>query len=174
LEKKKITNIVADLMTISAETSPKSSDNFLEITSLDLSEREMLAEELYQLSDEFKDESYSKEGDLVNSADELMLIGLKDHKSLGIDCRACGYEDCEDFDEAPQMEKIFEGPSCAFKMIDLGMSIGRALNTAENHNVDCRPSIRAGLAAKNLGLTDSMICYALLIKVVSDMTYYQE
>ncbi|MFP4000444.1 MAG: DUF2148 domain-containing protein [Candidatus Natronoplasma sp.] len=172
MKKKKITEIVIDLMTISAETSPKSSGNYVETIALDEAEREMLAEELYQLSDQFEDETYSEEGDLVNSADELMIMGLKDHPSLGIDCSACGYEDCEEFSKADQTEKIFQGPNCAFRLIDLGMSIGHALNTAETHNMDYKVSIKGGLAAKNLGLSDSRICFALLMNVISDKNYH--
>lgn len=172
LKKKKITEIVIDLITISAETSPKSSGNFIETLTLDEAEGEMLGEELYQLSDELDDETYSEEGDLVNSADELMIIGLKDHPALDIDCSACGYKDCEAYSNADQTEEIFQGPNCAFRLIDLGMSIGRALNTAETHNMDYNVSIKGGLAAKNLGLSDSRICLALLMNVLSEKSYH--
>ncbi|MBS3781686.1 MAG: hypothetical protein KGY66_03910 [Candidatus Thermoplasmatota archaeon] len=173
MKKKKITEIVIDLMTISAETAPKSSGNYLETMVLDEAEKEMLAEELYQLSDRFQDETYSEEGDSVNSADELLIIGLKDHPALGIDCKACGYDDCEDFSEADETEQIFQGPNCVFRLIDLGMSIGHALNTAENHNVDYQVSIKGGLASKNLGLVDSRLSLAVLVNVVSDKSYHK-
>jgi len=172
LKKKRITEIVIDLMNISAQTSPKSSGNFLETMVLDEAEKEMLAEELYQLSDEFMDETYSEEGDLVNSSDEILIIGLKNHPSLGIDCKACGYESCKDFSEAEQTEQIFEGPNCVFRLLDLGMSIGHALNTAETHNIDYKISIKGGLAAKNLGLMDSRVCLTVPIQVISDKDYH--
>jgi len=174
LKKKRITEIVIDLMNISAQTSPKSSGNFLDTMVLDESEKEMLTEELYQLSDEFQDETYSEEGDLVNSSDEVLLIGLKDHPSLGLDCRACGFESCENFDDADHTEKIFEGPNCIFKILDLGISIGHALNTAETHNIDYQISIKGGLAAKSLGLMDSRVCLAVPIHVISDKDYHNE
>ncbi|MEF8834619.1 MAG: DUF2148 domain-containing protein [Candidatus Thermoplasmatota archaeon] len=174
MEKRKITETVIDLMDISAQTSLKSSGNYLETMVLDDAEKEMLAEELYQLSEEFQDETYSEEGDLINSSDELLIIGLEDHPSLGIDCKACGYESCEDFSEADQTEQIFEGPNCVFRLLDLGISIGNALNTAETHNIDYQISIKGGLAAKNLGLMDSRVCLAVPIHVISDKDYHHE
>lgn len=174
LKKKRITEIVIDLMNISSQTSPKSSDNFLETMVLEEAEKEMLAEELYQLSDEFDDESFSEEGDLLNSSDEILMIGLKDHPSLGIDCKACGYENCEDFAKADQTKQIFEGPNCVFRLLDLGMSIGHALNTAETHNIDYHISIKGGQGAKNLGLMESRLCLAVPIRVISDKDYHNE
>jgi len=172
LKKKKITEIVIDLMNISAKTSPKSSGNFLETMVLEEAEKEILAEELYQLSDQFQDETYSEEGDLINSSDELLVIGLEEHPPLGIDCKACGYDSCKDFSEADQKEQIFEGPNCVFRLLDLGMSIGHALNTAEIHNIDYKISIKGGLAAKNLGLMDSRICLVVSIQIISDKGYH--
>jgi len=174
LNKKKVTEIVLDLMTISADTSPKSSGNYLETITLDEAEKEMLAEELYQLSDEFQEEAYSEEGDRVNSADELMILGLKDHPSLGVDCSACGFVDCDEFSKADQTENIFQGPNCSFRLVDLGMSIGYALNTADTHNLDYKVSIKGGQAAKNMGLSDSRFCLALLMNAVSDRSYHGE
>ncbi len=174
MKKKRITEIVIDLMNISAQTSPKSSDNFLETMVLEEAEKEMLAEELYQLSDEFQDEAYSQEGDFINSSDELLIIGLKDHPPLGIDCKACGYESCKDFSEADKTKQIFEGPNCIFRLMDLGISIGHALNTAETHNIDYQISIKGGLAAKNLGLMDSQVCLVVPINVISNKDYHNE
>lgn len=174
MKKKRITETVIDLMNISSQTSPKSSGNFLETMVLEEAEKEMLAEELYQLSDEFDDENYSDEGDLVNSSDEILMIGLKDHPSLGIDCKACGYESCKDFTKADQTKQIFEGPNCVFRLLDLGISIGHALNTAEIHNIDYQISIKGGQGAKNLGLMESRLCLAVLIRVILDKDYHNE
>ncbi len=171
MKKERITEIVADLMTISAETSPKSAEDILETMVLDAAEREMLAEELFQLSEEFQNDSYSEEGELIERSDELLLVGVKDNEHLGIDCRACGYESCEEFSEADQTKDIFEGPNCVYRLIDLGMSIGRALNTAENHSLDYNISIKGGLAAKNLGLMDSRVALAIPIDLKIDKIY---
>ncbi len=174
MKEEKITEIVADLMTISAQTSPKSSEDLIETIVLDMAEKEMLAEELFQLSDEFQDDSYSKEGEEIEASDEILIVGLKDHEALGNDCKACGFESCEEFSKADQIEDIFQGPNCIYPLIDLGMSIGRALNTAENHNLEYSVSIKGGMAAKNLGLVDSKVCLVVPVDVAVDKIYFSD
>lgn len=153
-------------------TSPKSKGDAIETLVLEESEKEMLAEESFQLSDEYNDEAYSDEGEKINESDEILLLGIEEHDSLGIDCKACGYENCENFDKAEKKEGLFKGPSCSFKLIDLGMSIGHALNTAENHNVDYEISIKSGMAARSLGLMSSQLCIGILLKVNPDKNYF--
>lgn len=159
-------------MIISAKISPKSEGDHLEVMALEESEKEMLAEELFQLSDDYNDDTYSDEGELVNSSDEILLIGLEDHPPLNIDCEACGFSSCDEFSDSEETESMFVGPNCSFALIDLGMSIGHALNTAENHNVDYNISIKGGIAGRSLGLISSRVCLAVLVKVVSDKSYH--
>jgi uncharacterized ferredoxin-like protein len=44
----------------------------------------------------------------------------------------------------------FEGPTCLFKALDLGIAVGSAVKTASMLNVDNRIFYRIGAAAKRL------------------------
>ncbi|MFP3871511.1 MAG: DUF2148 domain-containing protein [Candidatus Natronoplasma sp.] len=172
-KKAKVSSLISDLMKISAESSPKATEDFLTVVVLDGGEIEILAEEMFQLSDEFDDESYSEEGEFIESSDEVILVGLEDHPPLDIDCRACGYESCDDFSEAEETEDIFKGPNCIFRVLDLGMALGNAANTSEMHHLDPTLSIRGGLAAKHLGLIDSRVCLAVTANHTKEKNYYK-
>ncbi|MBS3817785.1 MAG: hypothetical protein KGY76_09520 [Candidatus Thermoplasmatota archaeon] len=168
MKEKSMRKTVSDLIKIAAENSPKISEDDIELVSLDDAEKEMLVEEMYQLSDEFDDESYSEEGESIETSDKIFLIGLEDHEPLDIDCRACGFESCKDFQDAEEKEKIFKGPNCVFKILDLGMSLGYAWTTSEMHKVKPDISIKGGLAAVHLGLSETRICLAMTIKTGSN------
>ena len=166
--------IVAKLMELSANASPKASGNDIEVLLVDEAEREMIAEEMFQLSDKRDDESYGEEGEFIEKSDTLMFVGLNPHEALGIDCKACGFESCEEMENADKTVGIFEGPNCIFKVIDLGLSLGYALNTADIHNIDSRLMIRAGIAAKSLGLMTSKICLGIPINVNRENHYFEK
>ncbi len=165
MEEKKITEIVSNFVKIAADRSPKFFGEKIETVLLDDAEREMLAEEMFQLSDEFEDEHYSLEGEYLESSNRILLIGLEEHPPFDIDCKACGYESCESFQEAEDKTDIFQGPNCIFAVLDLGMAIGHAWNTIESYKLRPDISIKGGLAAKHLGLIGSRIALAVMINL---------
>ncbi len=171
MEEKEVTEIVSNLVKIAAERSPKFFGEKIEIVLLDEAEKEMLAEEMFQLSDEYEDELYSLEGDYIESSDEIILIGLENHEPFNIDCRGCGYENCEEFQKAEEKTKIYEGPNCAFGLLDLGMAIGHAWNTIEDYNLEPDISVKGGLAAKHLGLMESRVALAVTINTAPAKSY---
>ncbi len=163
---------ITDLMAISAKSAPKVEGiSNLEIAILDDAEKEILAEEMFQLADEFNDESYSSLGINIESAERIMLIGLEDPSSIGLDCKACGFKDCAEFDEKSQ-KGIFEGPNCIFKVLDLGIALGSALKTAMMHNVRADVIIKGGLAAKDIGLSSSTVCLAIPVTLDETKGYH--
>ncbi len=169
--KRKI-EIISDLMAVSASTVPKAGgESFIDISLLDDGEREILAEEMFQLSDELNDEEYSKYGRIIEEeALAVLLIGLKDHPPLGIDCRGCGFKDCNEF-QSTTAEGIFKGPNCVYRVLDMGMSLGSALKTAGTHNVRASVMIKGGLAAKNVGLSTANVCIAVPIILDENLPY---
>jgi len=168
----KVNQMISELMKISAGGSPRSFGDHLEIVVLDEAEIEMLAEEMFQLSDELNEEIYSEEGEDIESSNHVILIGLKDHTPLGMDCRACGFDSCDDLAKAEENEDIFQGPNCIFRLLDLGTALGNALNTAEMFKLDHDISIRGGLAAKHLGLIDTRVCLAVKASVAAEKYHY--
>lgn len=163
---------ISDLMVISATTTPKSGgESFMEITLLDDAERKILAEEMYQLSDQTEDDEYSIYGRMIEEETlSVLLIGLKEHPPMGLNCRACGFNDCEEFKKASG-DGIFHGPNCTYRLLDMGMSVGSALDTANLHHVKASLMIKAGLAAKNIGLSTANICMAIPIMLHQDIPY---
>jgi uncharacterized ferredoxin-like protein len=82
-----------------------------------------------------------------------VLIGVRGTKSFKMNCGACGYSTCNEFDAAEKIEgNDFTGPNCVFKALDLGVAIGSAAKTASALNVDNRIMYRIGTAAKRLKL----------------------
>lgn len=168
---KDVPEVVSNLVKIAAERSPKFFGDKTEIVLLDDAEKEMLAEEMFQLSDEFDEELYSVEGDHIGSSDKVVLLGLKNHSPFDIDCKSCGYENCEDFKSAEEKAKIFQGPNCTFGLLDLGMAIGYAWDSIESYKLQPNISIKGGLAAKHLGLIESRISLAITINVKASEDY---
>ncbi len=164
--------IISDLIAVSASIAPKSGgESFINIYLLDDAEREILAEEMFQLSDTLNEELYSKYGKIIEEeAQAVLLVGLKGHPPLGIDCQACGFKDCQEF-ESEGTEDIFEGPNCAYRLLDMGMALGSALKTAGAHGVKTSLMIKAGLAAKNIGLSTARLCMAVPIMLDEERPY---
>ncbi|MFO7990701.1 MAG: DUF2148 domain-containing protein [Thermoplasmata archaeon] len=163
--------LISNLMAISARTAPKSlGESYLKITLLDKAEKEILTEEMFQMSDELNDDSYSYEGEIIREAAKVIIIGLEEHPPLDLDCRACGFKNCEDFSDN-KIKGIFEGPNCAFHLIDMGMAVGGAIDTAQIHNIRSKISLKGGLAAKNVGISTSKVCIALMIDLSEEKDY---
>jgi uncharacterized ferredoxin-like protein len=72
---------------------------------------------------------------------------------MRLDCGACGYESCEEFENSKEKHaKDFTGPTCLFKALDLGIASGSAVKTASLLNVDNRIMYRIGTAALKLNM----------------------
>jgi len=78
---------------------------------------------------------------------------VRGNKSFGLNCGACGYENCREFDDSQKkFGEDFFGPTCLFKALDLGIALGSAVKTASILNVDNRVMYRVGTAALKLNL----------------------
>lgn len=161
----KISDIVANLMTVSAKADHRPNDNSkIEIMVLDDAQKEILVEELFQMADDTGDDNYSDLGESIREMGKLVLIGLDDETPLGLDCGACGFSSCEAMSKE-NISDIFEGPSCAHRLLDMGIAVGDAIRTAEIHGVRSYAIIEAGLAAKRVGLSTSRISLIVPVNV---------
>jgi uncharacterized ferredoxin-like protein len=80
-------------------------------------------------------------------------MAVRGDRSAGLNCGSCGYKECQEFDKADKkLGKDFVGPTCIFKAMDLGISLGSAAKTASILNVDNRLMYRVGTAASKLKL----------------------
>ena len=52
-------------------------------------------------------------------------------------------------------EGEFQGPQCAYRLLDMGIALGSAVKTASMLNVDNRIMYRASAVAREMGLIDA-------------------
>jgi uncharacterized ferredoxin-like protein len=144
----------AKLMLISARTAPKSAgiDDVLTII-VHGEEKDAIAGKMEEIAEERKIERFRRDAKNVRDSEAVVMIGVRGNKSLGLNCGACGYESCKEFDEAQKkFGEDFLGPTCLAKALDLGIALGSAVKTASMLNVDNRVMYRVGTAALKLNL----------------------
>ncbi|MDI9642208.1 MAG: DUF2148 domain-containing protein [Archaeoglobales archaeon] len=156
--------ISAYLMAESARTAPKSKGiDDLEILYFGREEIERIAKKMEEFARE--DENFLRDADSLRKAKGILLIGVKGGKALGINCGACGFKSCAEFEKAKREELKFKGPNCAFKLVDLGIALGSAVKLSAMLGVDTRIMYRIALAVKKLGLTESDVAFAIPMAV---------
>ncbi len=153
--------LVGELMTLSATTAPKAvGQDFVEVRLAEESERVALGTDMIQIAKERGIQGFERDGQNVLDSDAVVLIGLLPHKGAGLDCGACGFTSCAEFDEK-SLAGDFDGPNCAIRMLDLGIALGSAAKTAMEHNVDNRIMYRIGVSAKRLGMMKSSVVHGI-------------
>lgn len=142
----------ASLMAVAARTAPKSGGVDDILTAVVYGEaKEALAAEMDKIAVERNIGRFKRDGQNVRDSEVVVLLGVRGTKKFGMDCGACGYASCQEFEKAAtRMGADFQGPTCAFKALDLGIAIGSAVKTAAILNVDNRIMYRVGTAAKRL------------------------
>lgn len=145
---------VAQLMATAARTAPKAGGVDDILTAVLWGEdKDRLAAEMEKLGKELNTEDvFSQNADNVRAAECVVLIGARAAKRYrSLDCGACGYYTCEDFEKAEKKEgKTFRGPECHLKVLDLGIAVGSAAKTASLLNVDNRVMYTIGATARRL------------------------
>lgn len=142
------------LMLVSARTAPKSGgiDDILTII-VSGKEKETLAEKMDEIGEERKIDGFKRDAENLRNSETAVLIGVRGTKSFKINCGACGYATCDEFDKAQKkVGRDFTGPTCIFKALDLGIALGSVAKTASLLNVDNRIMYRIGTAARQLNL----------------------
>jgi uncharacterized ferredoxin-like protein len=148
---------VAKLMANSARTAPKTAGiDDVEIVILTGEEMSQVIKEMERMAEE-RGANFIRDAKSCTHATAMILIGVKGGNPAGLDCGACGFN-CAEFREQKRREgRDYVGPSCAFKLVDLGIALGSAVKTAQIHNIDNRIMFRIGTAAKRLGYVSSDI-----------------
>ncbi len=162
---------VANLMGIAARTAPKSAGkDFVVIKVIYSEDVGRLAEEMIHYGEELGKKNFDRDGDNVKNSLAILLIGLKDAQSLGLHCGACGYNQCSD--RISHTGSEFDGPQCAFRILDMGIAIGSAVKTAGIMNVDNRIMYRAGAVARKIGLIDADFVMGIPLSVTGKSIYF--
>lgn len=163
---------VAQLMEISARTAPKGAGkDFIEITTLYGDDLRRVGEEMVRMADERKSPNFARDGRNVLDSQALVLIGLRNHPGVGLDCGACGFKTCAEMRHG-SVEGEFAGPSCAVRLLDMGIALGSAVKTAGIHNVDNRIMYRAGAAARRLGLIKASYVMGIPLSATGKSIFY--
>jgi uncharacterized ferredoxin-like protein len=165
----------ARLMLIAARTAPKSGgiDDIL-TQIVHGKEKDAIADKMEQIGEKRKLEGFKRDAKNVRDSEAVILIGAISSKSFGLDCGACGYRTCKEFDDAKkELGKDFAGPTCMFKALDLGIALGSAVKTASMLNVDNRIMYRVGTAALKLKLLpDARIIMGIPVSAKGKSIYF--
>jgi uncharacterized ferredoxin-like protein len=124
-----------------------------------------------RLSLERKNPGFERDGKNVLDADAVLVIGLLPHPGAGLNCGACGFSSCEEFNER-SVQADFEGPNCALRLLDLGIALGSAAKIASELNVDNRIMYRIGVSAKRLGLSKSRISHGIPLSATGKNIFF--
>ncbi|MFX1476155.1 MAG: ferredoxin domain-containing protein [Promethearchaeota archaeon] len=149
---------VTRLMAAAATTAPKSK-GFDDLTVEIVSGKDLrrLAEEIRKMwREQFTSGTFwflGPDASAVEECTALFLLGIRAQRPpLALDCQACGYETCEEYEEAVRQNKI--STLCSFKVLDLGLALSSAVMVAAQNFIDNRIMWSAGMAAKRLGLIE--------------------
>lgn len=163
-ESKDIGNILRWLL-ITSRTAPKAKGEDTIITAvlskddIDLVIKEM--ENISKRSEKFK--FFLRDAKNLKISDGCVAIGVKTDKGMGVDCGACGLN-CSKIDKKTKT-KDYNGPNCAFKLIDLGIAIGSFVKNLSLFGVDNRIMYSVGLAIKRLGLLSADVVLGIPVSV---------
>jgi len=142
----------AKLMLIAARTAPKTAgiDDILTLIVYG-EEKDAIADKMDAIAEERKIENFKRDAKNVRNSEAIILIGVRGNKTTGLNCGACSYRNCKEFEEAgKKFGEDFIGPTCVFKALDLGIALGSAVKIASVLNVDNRIMYRIGTAALKL------------------------
>lgn len=143
----------AKLMMAAARTAPKSGGkDDIRTTIVSGKEKDKTVLEMRKIATERNIRGFERDADNTENSELIVLIGVRGGKKFGLDCGACGFKDCNEFEDTDKtMGRDFRGPTCLFKALDLGIAIGSAVKTASTLNADNRIMYRVGTACMRLG-----------------------
>lgn len=163
---------VGDLMAVAARTAPKAAgQDFIEVQVLSDSERITLGNDMIQVGKERGIHGFERDGKNVLDSDAVLLIGLLPHKGAGLNCGACGFASCAEFNEKHHSGD-FDGPNCALRLLDLGIALGSAAKVASELNVDSRVMYRIGVSAKRLKIGKSSILHGIPLSATGKSIFF--
>lgn len=169
---KEIMELVGGLMALSARTAPKAAGrDFVELKYIQGEDLEALADSCIAHGEETGKRNWDRDGENVRRSDGVLLLSLKDAKTTGLNCGACGYAQCKDL---PPLKDGGEymGPYCAWRLMDLGIALGSAAKTAGILNADNRIMYRVGVAARKLGLIEGELVVGIPISATGKNIYF--
>jgi uncharacterized ferredoxin-like protein len=164
---------VAQLMAISATTAPKSKgENFVQTKLLKGQVLKELADAMFAFGQRTKKKDFDRDSKNVAQSEAVLLIGLKKANVLGLDCAACGFANCKALQKQPKESGEFVGPTCAFRLLDMGIALGSAVKTASMLNVDNRIMYRVGVVVREMNIVDWEFVMGIPLSVTGKSIYF--
>lgn len=164
---------VAGLMELAARTAPKTKgEDFVKIMTISGHKVQELSMTMVQFGIDRKKGGFDRDGGNVAASSAVVLIGLKDATTCGLNCGACGYENCDALKAAPVVDTEFKGPICTYRHIDMGIAIGSAAKTAQILNVDNRVMYRVGVVARAIKLVDWDLVLGIPLSATGKSPYF--
>ncbi len=164
---------VAQLMEMAAITAPKTrGENFVQVKLLQGQEVQQLGQAMIAFGQKKRKGNFDRDGKNVLHSEAVLLIGIKDADPATLDCAACGYETCSDLQAQKPVEGEFRGPTCAYRILDMGIALGSAVKIAGMLNVDNRIMYRAGVVARELKLVDWDFVMGIPLSVTGKSIYF--
>ena len=165
--------MVAQLMAISATTAPKSKgENFVQTKMLKGEVLKGLADAMLAFGQRTKKKDFDRDSKNVAQSEAVLLIGLKKANVLGLDCAACGFADCKSLQRQAKESGEFVGPTCAFRLLDMGIALGSAVKTASMLNVDNRIMYRIGVVVREMNIVDWEFVMGIPLSVSGKSIYF--
>jgi uncharacterized ferredoxin-like protein len=164
--------VVADLMAVAARTAPKAAGkDFIVIEIIEGDDLKALGEKMCEYGVRTGKRNFDRDGNNVSASDAMILVGIKDGKSVGLNCTACGVENCNEL-PINSATGEFSGPQCAYRLLDLGIALGSAVKTASLLNVDNRIMYRAGVVAREIGLINADVVMGIPLSATGKSIYF--
>lgn len=158
-------------MAVSAKTAPKAKgEDFVGIKIVTDQDIERLADAMMEFGKENKKSNFDRDSENVRNSVAVLLISLEDPQPAGLNCGACGQAHCRDLETVKGPE--FDGPLCAWRIVDLGVAIGSAVKTASLFNIDNRIMYRAGVAAKKIGLVSGQLVLGIPVSAAGKNIFF--
>lgn len=167
-----IMETVAQLMALSARTAPKAAGkDFVEIKVVKGEDLNRLADAMLAYGQKSGKTNFDRDGNNVRNSGAVLLLALKDAKTAGLNCGACGYDKCAELPDAKKGPE-FDGPWCAWRVMDLGIALGSAVKTASILNADNRIMYRVGVVARQLGMIEGQLVVGVPISATGKSIYF--
>lgn len=164
--------MVGELMAVAARTAPKAvGKDFIEVMLVSDSDRIALGKDMILIGKERGIQGFERDGQNVLDSDAVLLVGLLPHKGVGLNCGACGFASCEEFN-AKAHNGDFEGPNCAIRLLDLGIALGSAAKIASELNVDNRVMYRIGVSARRLKMGGSRVYHGIPLSATGKSIFF--
>jgi len=113
--------VATDLMAISARTAPKAAGKHFVVSKvIEGHDLNAVAKKMVEFGQRTGKPNFDHDAANVWDSEALLLVGIKDAKSPGFNCGACGAEKCVQLNTH---ERGFEGPQCAYRLLDMGVAL---------------------------------------------------